>query len=256
MSKEYVPEPNSNIGLILNNIPKNKVITRTELKKILSKKVKDFPVQSMYVHIKFLKEKNLIFEVKKDNESYYSKTESIVNKIAHQEDFFSKSSFGEDSDENNEQLESTEKKSNKSICVLKYCQSKIGKRIISKEVVRHCGKSIKDTAPLDALRRLREAGVIQRIPDTSPHEYLVLPDIKPLNKIPTILQSQSKNLTNSVIQTNSPPKAKNMHQDLANMTISDILKDYVEVKAENQRLKESLQRMGIEFLQLGILEHE
>lgn len=203
----------------------------TNLKALLKAKYNTVPLESIYTHIKFLKKKNLISVTKEGNTRVFHKIDddSQLSLIpSKRSPYYRKKWF----------------------CVLEYCQQHIGKRIVSRAVVAQCGNSNKDTAPLVALKRLEEAGVIQLIPNTSPYEYLVLPDIKPLTKIP------GKIKTPSVVQPQKQQNTSMNNHNIANMTMGEILEDYMRLKVENERLREGLQRMGMEFLQLGILEHD
>lgn len=230
----YQPKPGSNIETILNAIPKNRAIAYDKLKEILLKNYPDFPIDSIYVHTKFLRNKNLVTIDEENGHKIFSRTGPQQNELLPAVRNTRPADYG-----------------SKPLCVLHYLQERVGKRVLSRDVQLHCGKNNKDTSPLDALKRLRDAGFIQLIPDTSPYEYLVLPDIKPLSKIP---RKSNGNPTNSIIQPKTPKIEENINKTLANMSISDILSDYVRLQNENQRLKEGLQRMGMEFLQLGILE--
>lgn len=226
----YQPKPGSNIEKILTAITTNRPISYDNLKLALIKKSADFPTESIYIHIKFLVKKGLVEVSEQNGQKYFSRPGSKQAELL--------------------PVKPAEYRS-RSLCVLAYLQRHVGKRVVGRDVQSHCGKTNKDTGPLDALKRLRDEGFIQLIPDTSPYEYLVLPDIKPLSKIP---KKSKGNPTPSIIQPKTPQIEENINKSLANMSISDILSDYVRLQNENQRLREGLQRMGMEFLQLGILE--
>lgn len=232
----YEPTPGSNIAKILTAIPPKKEISYSELKRKLIDTYPDFPADSIYVHTRFLEKKDVLTIQKVDGEKVFKRKidTPTQNELIPIETKSRPSGWGE-----------------KPLCVLKYCQERVGKRVSSRAIREHCGKNVNDTAPLDALKRLRDGGYIQLIPETSPYEYLVMPDIKPLSKIPKV---SNKNPTTSVIQPKTPQIEENINKSLANMSISDILQDYVRIQAENQRLKEGLQRMAMEFIHLGIIE--
>ena len=237
---DYQPNPNSNISKILNIIPTDSVISLTELKNRLTKKEKSFPLDSVYVHTKFLAKKGIIFIAKIDGENNYSQNKNLLDSIAPSQTEIFKTPINK------------KKKLSRSKQVLIYCQQHVGKRISSKEVRAKCGKNANDSAPLDNLKRLKDGGYIQLIPDTSPYEYLVLPEIKTIEKIP-----RNNSLPSVIQKKNHIPEQQTlekMQSNIANMSLSDIVSDYVRLQQENQRMKDALQRMGMEFLQLGIME--
>lgn len=237
----YSPDPNSNIGQIYAIIPNNKAVTAHELQQILSNINPDFPIKSVNTHLRFLEQKGLVFRQRFEGLSYFSREKGKQKKEVEVEElepqhFISEVTKG--------------KKMTLGGQVLEYCKKYVGKRVSSSAIREYLGAT--NTGYLDILKRLREANVIQLIPNTSPWEYLILPDIKVLDKVPT---KKDLGLTNtpSIIHKheNIEPEIKN---NIANMSLGDILSEYVVLKQENQRLREALERMGMEFIQLGILE--
>lgn len=237
---DYKPDPNTNIGKIYKYIPFDRKISSKQLKARLLKKT-DVPVDSIFVHTRFLAKKGLIEILKEDGEKLFTRT---------------------DPDKRSNQLALTNMEPDKlerknwgkrQQATLNYCKEHVGKRIKSSDVVEIVGHT---SGVRDQLTRLRKAGIIQYIQGTSPYEYLVLPEIKTIDKIPTNKQLKNGLVSPSVVKPQTQTAEVNGSQNIANMTMGEILEDYMRLKVENERLREGLQRMGMEFLQLGILEHD
>lgn len=228
----YTPKPDSNIGKIYALIPSNRQITKKQLLETLTKET-DVPVDSLSVHTRFLNEKNVIKIDVVNGETVYTR------------------SYPTDQKTITKQPEN--KRGDVMIAVLNYCKEKVGKRIKITDFEEAVGKDVSVAA---LLRRLKLGGYIQFIEDTRPYEYLVLPEIKTIDKIPTVNQLEKRDDLPSVInpQRQAAPVVDN--NNISNMTVGEILQDYMRLKVENERLREGLQRMGMEFLQLGILEHD
>jgi Fe2+ or Zn2+ uptake regulation protein len=232
----YQPNKNTNIGKIYSIIPSDRSITQTQLKTILAKKWPEIPFDSVYVHFKFLAKKGLIVIQKEKDVTSYIRTSNEQTTM--------------------EFKKGKENRGSKQQQLLDYVKQYVGKRISTQQVVLTCGRNLRDNGPRDMLKRLEDSGFIQRIEGTLPIEYLVLPDIKGIDKIPTKRQIKETQPKSVITKQSVPIETNDLQQKIANMTMSEILESFIELKQENLRMKEALQRMGMEFIQLGVLEHD
>jgi predicted transcriptional regulator len=239
----YAPKPGSMIDHIFKIIPNNRPVQISEIKSLLHKKHPHINTTSVSTHLNFLASKGLVFREQSGPSGFYVYSRSPFETSSKQLDLVE-----------TEQAEFSMDVS-RAKCTLLFCQRHVGKRIVSRKAVEACGKSKKDTAPLEALRKLKETGYIQYIEDTLPYEYLVLPEIKTLTKIPIV----NKKTLPSIAQPRQelqPQIPQLLQNNIANMSITDIISEYMTLKHENQRLKESLQRIAVEFVQLGLAEEQ
>lgn len=210
----YSPTPGSDIAEVYNCITDKPQSIPTILVKLQTKNRK-FPTNSISVHLRYLIKKGLV--------------DKTVNG-------YLRNNFKPDN-----------KPRSKSLQLLLYCKSKIGKKVNSREMIDSCcNGNIKDTVPATILKQLSLMGVVNRIEGTRPLEYLVLPEIKTIDKI-----SYSKDLT--------LPKQETIHKiepndNIADLSIGQILTEYVALKDENRRLRDALQRIAHELYQVGEVE--
>lgn len=214
----YLPTPGSNIAQLYECISEKKQ-TNVEIINRVRLKHPNFPIPSASIHLRYLIKKKLVIKRNKLF-SRNIKNVKIANNV------------------------STAKIS-KSQCVLQYCKQKIGKKVTSKELVKHCCDRPNDTAPSTALNGLKAMGVVSRIEGTSPYEYLILPEIKIIDNIRTTLPAIKTQKTIERIE----PK-----DNIADLSIDQILTEYVSLKDENRRLKEAMQRIAHELFQVGEVE--
>lgn len=223
----YIPTPGKNIDKIYQLIPLGKKITNSELIKILAKKHPDIPINSLHNHTKFLAVKNLIERVKKDGEFCYRRLVNGKSKLAALESY-----------------------PTRSICALNLLQDHIGKRITGKMILEHCYDNKKQGTPYDLLAKLSMAGYLQFIEHTRPKQYLVLPEIKTLDHIPNNLKPVKLNVSKQEEEIVERDNAEVMKPNFTDMSLGEILDDYMGLKQENQRMKDSLQRIANELFQL------
>jgi len=213
----YTPMPGSNIALIYELIGDD-FITAADLHKSLQKKHPSFPIASVSTHARFLKEKGLI----ETKDGKYRRLSSVE-----------------------------ETNSNKPISLqtLEYCKARIGKKITAKEATEVVSPdNLRSSGPATNIRILADSGFLQEIAHTVPRQFLVLPEIKTIDRISRrSIKSPKQELS---VQTKSVQKAN----DIANLSIGEILSEFVNLKQENTMLREALQRIAHELQKVGEVE--
>ncbi len=132
--------------------------------------------------------------------------------------------------------------------ILLYCKKHIGQKVTSTRIREELGFKKTESAPASVLGVLQKIGVVQLIPNTRPFEYLILSEIKALDSVPYAKVKKQKEIATkeSVVEQRQ--------DDIANLSIGQILTEYVTIKQENLRLREALQRIAHELVQVGELE--
>lgn len=222
----YSPTPGSNISQIFDCVS-NKKQTVDQLINKMQSKYPHVPINSVHTHLKFLIKKKLV--ILKD---YY---------------YFL----------NSDEQDSDNKPQSKSLSILFYCKARIGKKVNSREMIDSiCDRNIKDTTPATVLKQLYLMGVVRRIEGSRPLDYLVLPEIKTIDRI-----SYSANLP-AIKQTNKPAikQTKKVepkilpNDNISDLSIGQILTEHLALKDENRRLRDALQRIAHELYQVGEVE--
>jgi len=226
----YQPKPGSNIDLIYHCLSTT-FRAYDEIKKILAERYPQVPENSLHTHLKFLCTKKLVAKVAKSGVSHYKLTSTP---------------------EPLPQMELIEHKHSVSQCVLDCCKAHVGKRIKSGIIKTQCGNHDADNAPLTLLKRLKDNGYIQLIPDTRPYEYLVLPEIKTLDKMGDI--KDKKTPIKDTVTKEEKYNVGKKEKTIADMSIGEIVQGYMTMEVENTRLREALQRIAHELVQIGEIE--
>ena len=209
----YLPEAKSNIGKIYALIP-SQPISLDDFRILLKKHHPEVPFNSFHVHIRYLAKKGLITITKNNGIHYYSKIEEKIE-------------------------EKTEVKLTKGDRLLDYLKANIDKEFAAKDLTDKFSTAKNDFSIYACLRTLNKQGGVKQLA-TLPKTYLVLPQITSIDKISkaALPAKQEK------------PKGPIPHVNIANMTIAEIMTDYVQTKQENQQLKTSLQRLANELFQI------
>lgn len=218
----YLPTLNTNIAKIYDCIP-DKTINLTELIELVALKHPAIPSKSIHIHAKFLSVKKLVEKSTKNGTFCYRKINKNSPKAL--------------------------PKTNRSDCVLLYCKSKIGKKITGAILLKHCFGGKQTSTPFNALKKLSDSGYVQFIDGSKPKAYLILPEIKTIDRIPY----KVKPITSVMVKHKEVIEKTNvevMKTSITEMSIGEILDDYMSLKQENQRMKDSLQRMANELFQL------
>jgi len=222
----YLPKSETHIGKVYK-VLSSEFVSAPDLRSVLENRYPNFPSKSLHVHLKFLIKKTLIEKKKISGEVRYRKCETSNNLIT------------------------SEPVKSMTSLILAYLKSHIGKKITGRELVNKIYKGKESSLPFDILSKLGKAKYIQVVSGSSPREYLVLPAIKTLDKIPAKL-----NPINSLIpaKSNKEEKVEQIKTttiNITDMSIGEILTDYMYLKEENSRLKDSLQRIANEVLLIG-----
>jgi hypothetical protein len=221
----YSPTPESNIYWIYSSL-KTKP---TSLDKLQDKIRMSHPLideRSIATHLRFLIKKGLVVKSKENGKNHYAKSNGIVAPA--------------------------KTKGTSSTRVLDYCKTMIGKHVDSVSIKLRCGFSKKDTAPATMLGILAKNGYLQKIDGHTPYSYLVLPQIKTCEKIPSAYTKNPIAKTDEKQISLSPAQTEQVN--IANMSMGTILQEYVTLKMENTRLREALQRIAHELVQVGEIE--
>ena len=94
---------------------------------------------------------------------------------------------------------------------------------------------------------MSKQGGVQHIDDTYPFQYLVLPEIKIMDRkglVPVKQETKKQEKTQKI-----EPK-----DNIADMSIGQIISEHIALKDENRRLREALQRIAHELYQIGEVE--
>ena len=185
-------------------------ISLDDFRILLKKHHPEVPLNSIHIHIKFLAKKGLIAITNNNGIYYYSKIE-----------------------------EKTEVKLTKGDRLLDYLKANIDKEFAAKDLTDKFSTAKNDFSIYACLRTLNKQGGVKQLA-TLPKTYLVLPQIVSIDKISkaALPAKQEK------------PKGPIPQVNIANMTIAEIMTDYVQTKQENQQLKTSLQRLANELFQI------
>ena len=209
----YIPTPGSNISQIYDCISDKKQ-TVDQLANKIQSKYPHIPIGSIHTHLKFLIKKKLV--ILKDYYYFLSGNKP----------------------------ENDNKPQSKSLTVLLYCKSRIGKKVSARKMIDECfDGNASDTAPATTLKQLALMGGVSRIEGSRPLEYLVLPEIKTIDRI-----SYSKDLTVPKQETTNKIEP---NDNISDLSIGQILTEYVALKDENRRLRDALQRIAHELYQVG-----
>ena len=131
--------------------------------------------------------------------------------------------------------------------IIEYCNSHIGKKVTSNQIRFELGIVETSSAPNVILKELYGQGGLQLVGDTHPLQYLVLPEIKIVD---------SKGLVPVKKETKKQEKAHKIipKDNIADMSIGQIISEHIALKDENRRLREALQRIAHELYQIGEVE--
>jgi hypothetical protein len=212
----YSPNPQSNIGKIYSVLPINDFHSIALITTNIKERFPTIPLNSIGTHLKFLVKKKVI-ERRAINGSYAYRM--ISGKI--------------------------ENKRNVRQQILEMIQGRIGKKVSARGLRLLCALDSNNTAPYDILKALSGHNFIQAIPDSNPTEYLVLPEIKTIDKVPKLEKSYEV-ITTGIKQ----PEVIEPKLNISDLTIGEIVADYMSLKQENKQLRDSLQRIANEVLQL------
>jgi hypothetical protein len=207
----YSPRPGSNIAQIYACIS-GKPQTKAEIIAKLQLQTPKFPAASVPEHLRFLIDKALIV----NNDGLFSKPATT-----------------------------SKPPTSKSQCYLTYCKKHIGKQVKSKDLATHCcNGNTADTGPAGFLSALAAMNGATRVDEIKPYRYLILPEIKLIDKV-----------TNTKLPATKPPQETQQnvkHNDnIADLSIGQILSEYVSMKDENRRLRAALQRIAHELYEVG-----
>lgn len=131
--------------------------------------------------------------------------------------------------------------------IIEYCNSHIGKKVTANQVRFELGIVETSSAPNVILKELYGQGGLQLVGDDHPLQYLVLPEIKIVD---------SKGLVPVKKETKKQEKAHKIipKDNIADMSIGQIISEHIALKDENRRLREALQRIAHELYQIGEVE--
>jgi hypothetical protein len=134
---------------------------------------------------------------------------------------------------------SNNKKSNATL-ILDYLKANIGKTVNARSIREDGSFKFSRTAISTELGKLAHANALERLPgEGKAFNYLIKPDVKTFEKIPSIKKSQE------IVPQEFIPIPKD---DIPSMTIGEIFGDYMRLKEENVKLKNALQRIYNEIL--------
>lgn len=222
----YLPNPDTNIGKIYSLLLSSEYWSYKVLKKEIQKKYPQMPTGTIHVHLNFLLEKNVIKKKIIDNIACYKK-------------------IGGEIKNNNKTRQGLQ--NGTSIKILDFLKSQIGKKVSASIIKSEL--DIQSTIPHDVLRRLSNSGYIQEISHTNPKAFLVLPDIKTLDHLPY----KNEKSNPSVITKNTVEVIK-PEGDIQDLTIGQIINEFIKLKQENQHLKDALRRIAGELTSIIDIE--
>lgn len=128
-----------------------------------------------------------------------------------------------------------------------YLQTQVGMAVKRKDVIAACGQS---TSYSSLWKYATEQNLVQEIPKTKPTEYLIMPAIREINKISySRPRNKREKKKQELMEPEVKPNGKSI--DIANMSLGEILQHYIEVKNENDRLKDALQRIAHELYNIA-----
>ena len=214
----YTPQKNTNIWKIYQSLT-DEFTGVQDIKKKATQLYPDIP-GGFTTHLNFLVGKKLV-------------ERRLINELYH---------YRLIKGESRELVVSTESLSTQ---YLNYCKSRVGQTVTAQELCSHFHKKLSDTSPGTILVQLKKMGVVQIVENTRPYQYLILPAIQDIDKV-----DWSKPKNGEVVK--KPPKETN---DIANMSIGEMLTSYMSLKEENVRLKSVLRRLAAELMSEIELDH-